>query len=335
MNQTYSEILMNVLVHQSSNELFYTGNIDAGAKSVTKEVVDTIDADRASIWLFNHNRDSIILQQLYIKSDSTHYQDIVLHKSDFEQYFLSLEDDPIIVANDAETHEATSCFLESYLKPLGVKSMLDVPVWYKGSLIGVICIESLTSRNWKTEEIQFAQILSSLYSFAYSVKESTKLSKDMIEMEKFLDSSSIISKADNKGKITYVNKKFEEISKYSLDEVIGNDHNMVNSGIHPKEFWTDMYKTVIIDKSIWNDVCTNRAKDGSLYHVDTFIKGEFDSNDKFVGFMSIRQDVTDLKRKEMEISNRMDAINRSNAVIEFDLNGNIKFANDLFLTTMG
>lgn len=335
MSQSYSEILMNVLVHQSSNELFYTGNIDAGAKSVTKEVVDTIDADRASIWLFNGSRDSIILQQLYIKSDSTHYQDIVLHKSDFEQYFLSLEDDPIIIANDAETHKATSCFLESYLKPLGVKSMLDVPVWYKGSLIGVICIESLTSRNWKNEEIQFAQILSSLYSFAYSVKESTKLSNDMIEMEKFLDSSSIISKADNKGKITYVNKKFEEISQYTLEEVLGQDHNIVNSGIHPKEFWADMYKTVITDKSIWNAICTNRAKDGSIYHVDTYIKGEFDSKGQFIGFMSIRQDVTELKRKEIEISNRMNAINRSNAVIEFDLQGNIKFANDLFLNTMG
>ena len=335
MSQSYSEILMNVLVHQSSNELFYTGNIDAGAKSVTKEVVDTIDADRASIWLFNSSRDSIILQQLYIKSDSTHYQDIVLHKSDFEQYFLSLEDNPIIIANDAETHEATKCFLESYLKPLGVKSMLDVPVWYRGSLIGVICIESLTARNWKTEEIQFAQILSSLYSFAYSVKESTKLSNDMIEMEKFLDSSSIISKADNKGKITYVNKKFEEISQYTLEEVLGQDHNIVNSGIHPKEFWADMYKTVISDKAIWNAVCTNRAKDGSIYHVDTYIKGEFDSKGQFIGFMSIRQDVTELKRKEIEISNRMNAINRSNAVIEFDLQGNIKFANDLFLNTMG
>ena len=176
--KSYSEILTSVLVHQSSNELFYAGNIDAGARSIVKEVVDAINADRASIWMFNKERDSIILQQLYIKSEDTFYQDIVLYRKDFEQYFLALEENPIIIANEAETHHATSCFLESYLKPLGVKSMLDVPVWYKGSLIGVICIESLTSRSWKNEEIDFSQILSSLYSFAYSVNESSKLSKE-------------------------------------------------------------------------------------------------------------------------------------------------------------
>jgi PAS domain S-box-containing protein len=96
-----------------------------------------------------------------------------------------------------------------------------------------------------------------------------------------------------------------------------------------------MYKTVVVDKGLWNEVCVNRAKDGSLYYVDTFIKCSFDENGKLLEFMSIRQDLTSLKKTEQEISNRMNAINRSNAVIEFDLEGNIKFANDLFLSTLG
>ena len=161
------------------------------------------------------------------------------------------------------------------------------------------------------------------------------LNKINDENQKFLDASSIISVADKNGKITYVNQRFTDVSGYSLEEVIGKDHNIVNSGTHPKEFWTNMYKTVIKDKQIWNSVCTNRAKDGSLYYVDTFIKAKFDDNNKFAGFSSIRQDVTELKRKEMEISNRMTAINMSNAVIEFDLDGNIKFANNAFLDTLG
>ena len=165
--------------------------------------------------------------------------------------------------------------------------------------------------------------------------KSNKLSEQMLENEKFLDTSAIISVADSKGKITYVNQKFTDVSGYSLEEVIGKDHNIVNSGHHSKEFWTEMYKTVIVDKGIWNAVCTNRAKDGSLYYVDTFIKARFGDDGKLIGFSSIRQDVTDLKRKETEISNRMNAINRSNAVIEFDLDGNIKFANDSFLDTLG
>ncbi len=159
--------------------------------------------------------------------------------------------------------------------------------------------------------------------------------KNLKELESFIESSAIVSKADPKGKITYINQKFTEVSGYSLEEAVGRDHNIVNSGTHPKEFWADMYKTVIKDKDVWNAVCTNRAKDGQLYYVDTFIKGQFNSQGNLLGFMSIRQDVTDLKKKEAEIRNRMNAINKSNAVIEFDLEGNIMFANDLFLETMG
>lgn len=173
--------------------------------------------------------------------------------------------------------------------------------------------------------------------FVNSTKDS--VSKDsvnkMIELENFLDSSSIISKANKNGKITYVNQRFTDVSGYSLEEVIGKDHNIVNSGTHPKEFWTDMYRTVVKEKKIWNSICTNRTKDGSLYYVDTFIKCEFDEKGNLQEFMSIRQDVTELKRKEIEISNRMNAINRSNAVIEFDLDGNIIFANDSFLNVLG
>ena len=158
---------------------------------------------------------------------------------------------------------------------------------------------------------------------------------DIQELEKFIDHAAIISKADSLGKITYVNEKFTEVSGYSLEDVIGKDHSIVNSGHHSKEFWSDMYK-VVLDGSVWNKVVTNKKKNGDLYYVDTFIKAQFDKDTKeLIGFMSIRQDVTELKRKEVEISNRMNAINQSNAVIEFELNGNIKYANDLFLTTMG
>ena len=173
------------------------------------------------------------------------------------------------------------------------------------------------------------------YSSSMKIAITGEQIKNLKELESFIENSSIVSKADSKGKITYINQKFTDVSGYTLEEAIGHDHNIVNSGTHPKEFWTNMYKTVIKDKGIWNEICTNRAKDGQLYYVDTFIKGQFDTQDNFLGFMSIRQDITELKKKEAEIRNRMNAINKSNAVIEFDLNGNIMFANHLFVETMG
>lgn len=194
-----------------------------------------------------------------------------------------------------------------------------------------------------TRWIEFFGVISYILISILLIKDFINLTKHSVskesidkmnELENFLDSSSIISKADSKGKITYVNQKFTDVSGYSLDEVLGKDHSIVNSGDQPDGYWGKMYSQVLSGK-IWNDVVTNRAKDGSLYYVDSYIKAQFDHHGKLEGFMSIRQDVTELRRKEAEISNRMNAINRSNAVIEFDLDGNIKFANELFLKTLG
>jgi len=331
----YLKKLNNVLISQSHNSLFYEGDVSNGAKTLVKEVTDSISTDRCSIWLYNDDKSSIICEQLYVKAEDTFYQDTELFKKDFNGYFEHLILDPIIIANDAETHPATKCFAESYLKPLGIKSMLDVPIVYKGKVIGVICIESLSSREWGKAEVDFAQMLSSLYSFAYSVKQSNLISGHLSDMENFIDEANIISKADKNGKITYVNKKFSDVSGWSLEEVLGKDHNIVNSGTYPKEFWNNMYKAVIKDKKIWNEVVANKAKNGSLYYVDTYIKASFDEDGGLKGFTSIRQDLTELKRKEVDISNRMNAINRSNAVIEFDLEGNIIYANPQFLEVIG
>jgi PAS domain S-box-containing protein len=159
--------------------------------------------------------------------------------------------------------------------------------------------------------------------------------KDKIEQsDKFLSTAAIISITDKHGKITFVNEKFEKVSGWKLEEVIGKDHSIVNSGTQPDGYWGKMYQTVL-NGEIWNDVVTNKAKDGSLYYVDTYIRARFDSHGNLEGFSSIRQDVTELKRKEVEIRNRMNAINQSNAVIEFDLSGDIIYANQNFCNVMG
>jgi PAS domain S-box-containing protein len=158
--------------------------------------------------------------------------------------------------------------------------------------------------------------------------------KKLDETDKFIDKAAIISVTDRKGRITYVNDKFEKVSGWKLEEVIGKDHSIVNSGTQPDGYWGKMYETVMKGE-IWNDIVCNKAKDGSLYYVDTYIRARFDANGKLEGFSSIRQDITDLKTKELDIRNRMNAINQSNAVIEFDLSGNIIYANQNFCNVMG
>jgi len=155
------------------------------------------------------------------------------------------------------------------------------------------------------------------------------------ELYQFLDEATIISRTDPQGTITYVNDQFCQISGYSREEVIGGNHRIVNSGTHPREFWIEMYRTTLRDRKIWNGQVTNRSKNGSFYYVETFIKADFDqATGKHIGFTSIRQDLSSIKRKELNFRHRMDAINKSNAVIEFDVEGNIIYANDRFQELM-
>jgi PAS domain S-box-containing protein len=322
-NQLSSKKFNEVLLNQSYNPDYYSGDINQAAKTMTREAVETLNSDRCSIWLFNKSKSSISCVELYVKSELLWYQDIKLYKKDYKAYFDYIEDNPIIIADNAETHPATECFTESYLRPLGIKSMLDVPIIFKGNVIGVVCIESLDQRNWATEELNFAQMLSSFFSFSYSIKENLKLNDQFEKFDSFVDYSVLISRTDRQGKITYVNNKFEQVSGYSLEEVLGKDHKILNSGRHNRDYWTNMYKVVVKDKLIWNDIVTNKNKDGELYWVDSYIKGEFDNNGKLTGFVSLRYDVTDLVKKSHEIEKKNTYLEHAAKIIRHDMHSGI------------
>lgn len=106
-----------------------------------------------------------------------------------------------------------------------------------------------------------------------------------------LDKHVIISKTDLTGKITYANKKFEQISGYTEQELIGKDHRLLSSGQHPKEFFSKMWQQLKAGK-VWRGQIKNKAKDGSYYWVDTIISPILDSNGILKEFISIRSDIT-------------------------------------------
>ncbi|MCB0357778.1 MAG: PAS domain S-box protein, partial [Bdellovibrionales bacterium] len=125
--------------------------------------------------------------------------------------------------------------------------------------------------------------------------------QDLVYIEKAISETSIIARTDTKGRITYVNDLFVEISGYSRDELIGKSHHIINSGVHDSEFFKKMWQDINAGK-LWRGEICNRAKDGHLYWVDSIIFPSTNEAGEITSFIAIRRDVSHLKRSENQLS---------------------------------
>ncbi len=120
------------------------------------------------------------------------------------------------------------------------------------------------------------------------------------EFKGAIDAATIVSIADLKGTIKYANAKFMEISGYSLNELVGKKHSIINSGYHAPAFWQEMWET-ISNGNIWRGEVRNRRKDGTFYWVDTFIIPLRNRKNTIFEYLSIRSDITDKKENEIRL----------------------------------
>ena len=122
-----------------------------------------------------------------------------------------------------------------------------------------------------------------------------------------LDSHAIVSVTDNKGNIIHVNQKFCEVSGYMPVELLGRNHRIIKSNVHPPEFYNELWETISRGK-VWQGEICNRRKDGSLYWVNSTITPFLDANGIPYQYVSIRSDVTNLKENQAALQALVDAI---------------------------
>ncbi len=146
-----------------------------------------------------------------------------------------------------------------------------------------------------------------------------------------LDLYTIVSETDIRGKITHANPQFLEISKYQLQEVLGQDHRILSSGFHPKSFFREMWETLSQGK-VWTGEVRNRAKDGSIFWVRMVISPIAGPDGKIKRYLAIQRDVT----KEKELQERVqeaelryrELLNEVNLIaVGLDVSGEVRFMN--------
>jgi PAS domain S-box-containing protein len=117
------------------------------------------------------------------------------------------------------------------------------------------------------------------------------LSKYLSYSANAVNSHNLVSMTDSNGVIIYANENFCRLSKYSLEELIGQTHNLINSSHHPREFFKDLWTTILAGNP-WKGEIKNRAKDGSFYWVDNTVLPMINDQGTIDGFLSIRNDIT-------------------------------------------
>ena len=183
---------------------------------------------------------------------------------------------------------------------------------------------------------QYVAIRSDISERKEAESEIERAVKELSAYKYALDESAIVAITDQKGIIKHVNDNFCRISKYSRDELLGQDHRIINSSYHDKSFIANLWRTIATGKT-WKGELKNKAKDGTYYWVDTTIVPFLNEQGKPYQYVAIRSDITDRKGAESEIQRTVKelsaykyALDESAIVAITDQKGIIKHVNDNF-----
>ena len=291
---------------------------------IAEVTASALGVQRVSIWRFNPSRTAIECLDLYDAAREGHTLGETLLARDFPRYFRSLQDAEVVAVDDALTDARTAEFADTYLRPLSIVSMMDVPIHCNGAAVGVLCNEHTGARRaWSADEKAFGLSISNLISLAFERCERRRVEADVALRSAALNATAHqVLITDPRGNIIWTNPAFSAAMGYSAEEVAGrNAPALLASGEYTPEVFAKMWATVGAGQ-VWRGELWNRRKDGSRLLIDQTVTPVKDGDGAVTHLVAIKVDLTQQRSLESQFlhAQKMEVVGRLAGGIAHDFN---------------
>ena len=289
----------------SAFEALIADDIGNFAREVTREAARVTGVERASVWLFNKSETELRCIDLYQASPGTHTEGATLRQENFENEFRALKNARYIDASEPMTDPRTAGYVESYLKPLRISSMLDAVVQVSGTHLGLLCLEHVDRpHRWEPDEIIFACQLADKIGLAIANRTRLQALEHLEESERrfrtLVEQSVSGFYLIQDGKFTYVNARFTEIFGYtSPDEIVGKSPLDLTAEKDRTKVAENLRRLLSGEVKSISYSCAGVRKDGS--EIELGAHGTYIINEGRPAVIGLLQDITERKRNEDEI----------------------------------
>ncbi|MEA5514363.1 PAS domain S-box protein [Nodularia sp. UHCC 0506] len=214
------------LVKLARSKTFLEANLNAALREITETATQTLTVQRVGVWLYNEDCSAIESIDLYDVSQNKHTFGQSLLTANYPAYFQALEQERTIAVNDAITDQRTQELSASYLSVFGMTSMLAAPIWLRGRLVGVVCHEHDTVRQWSLAEENFAGSIADFVTIAIEASDrnaaQSAIRQSEAKLRAIFERSSVgIGLINLNAQIVDINPALCQMLGYSQEELCG------------------------------------------------------------------------------------------------------------------
>jgi PAS domain S-box-containing protein/putative nucleotidyltransferase with HDIG domain len=295
----------NALNAVSSSAAVIAGDVTTVAQQITEEVSRATGVARANVWLFNDDETELTCVDHFDAPSRSHSSGLVLRQAQFENEFRALKAADYVAADDAMTDPRTAGYVEGYLKPNRISSMLDAVVAVSGKHLGLLCLEHVSrSHYWEEDEIAFVRQVAEKIAITISNRRAREAEQTARANEAryhaMVDQAAVaIIQASLDGTLMTVNAAFCSMLGYAESELLGRTFLEIT---HPDDRAMSMaLRTSLIATSPFGSPPVEKRyirKDGTTLWANLAVSAVRDASGQPEYFVAIVQDITERKRQE-------------------------------------